>query len=107
MLGAVQNVPIWMLIVAAAASSWLVPTVIAAGDVDEVRAESTAEHDVVADRKSTVAGASSIEYEVSIPDDDKTDDDGIYEDEKSDDGKEEKVNEYRGHTGLQIWPDGE
>ena len=91
---------------AAAASSWLVPTVIAAGDVDEGRAESTAEHDVVADRESTVAGASSIEYEESIPDDDKNDDDVINEDEKSEDEKEEKVNEYIGHTGLQIWPDG-
>lgn len=79
---------------AAVASSWLVPTVIAAGDVDEGRAESTAEHDVVADRESTV-------------DDDKTDRNGINEDEKSDYGKEEKVNEYSGHTGLQIWPDGE
>ena len=78
---------------AAVASSWLVPTVIAAGDVDEGRAESTA---------STVAGASSIEYEDSM-----TDRNGINEDEKSDYGKEEKVNEYSGHTGLQIWPDGE
>jgi hypothetical protein len=107
MLGAVHNVPIWMLMAAAAASSWLVPTVIAASDVDEGRAESTAEHDVVADRESTVAGASSIEYEDSIPDYDNTDHNDINEDEKSDYGKEEKVNEYTGHTGLQIWPDGE
>ena len=104
MVGAVHNVAIWMLITAAA-SSWLVPTVIATGDVDEGRAEST-EYDVVVDRESTVAGASSIEYEESMPDDDKNDDDVINEDEKSEDEKEEKVNEYTGHTGLQIWPDG-
>ncbi len=94
---------------AAAASSWLVPTVVAAGDVDGGRADRTAEHDVVADRESTVAGASSIEYEDSMNDDDEYDDDDTDEDEKSEDEEEEEeeVNEYKGHTGLLIWPDGQ
>ena len=104
MVGAVHKLPIWML-TAAASSSWLVPAVVAAGDVDEGREESTAEHehDVVVDHESTVAGASEFEHDDSKADDDKNDvDEEIF---IEDDDDEEGDNDYS-HMGLQLWPDG-
>jgi hypothetical protein len=97
MVGDVHKLPIWMLL-AAAASSWLVPTVVAAGDVDDGRDGSTAEHDVFVDRESTVAGASEFEYDGSITDEDEE----IF---IGDDEEEEDDDEYS-PMGLQYWPDG-
>ena len=95
MAGAIHNLLVWMLM-ATAASSWLVPAVIAAGDDDDV-----------VDHGSTAAGTSSFEY-ISIADDYDTDDIDTDEDEtdcNDIDEAEDEVNEYS-DMGLQIWPDG-
>ena len=88
---------------ATAASSRLVPAVIAAGDVDE-----WPENDDVVDHGSTVTGTSSFEY-ISITEDYENEGDDTVEDETDASGNvdedEDEVTEDS-DLGLQIWPNG-
>ncbi|KAL3815380.1 hypothetical protein ACHAXA_010985 [Cyclostephanos tholiformis] len=100
MAGTIRNLLIWMLM-ATAASSRLVPAVIATGDVDE-----WPENDDVVDHGSTVTGTSSFEY-ISITDDYENEGDDTVEDETDASGNvdedEDEVTEDS-DLGLQIWP---